>query len=438
VPTPRHVDLAISAAWVIPIEPAGALTGHVVLVDGGRIVAVVPEAAAARDYLPRERITLDRHALLPGLVNAHTHTAMTLLRGIADDVPLATWLEHHIWPREAKFVTPEFVQDGVAIGAAEMLRGGITCCNDMYFYPDAAARAYQAAGMRAVLGLPVLDFPTPYASDADAYLQAGLAARDAFKHAPRLTFMLAPHAPYTVSDATFEKIVTYAHQLDLPIQTHLHETRRELDDATSATGASPLVRLDRLGVTGPGFVAIHAVHLAPGDVELLARQHCHVVHCPTSNLKLASGIAPIAQLCAHDVNVAIGTDGPASNNRQDVLAEMRLAALLAKVHASDAAALRAQQVLEMATLGGARALGLDERIGSLVAGKEADLVAVNLGELDDAPVYDPISHLVHVAGRERVTDVWVAGERIVRDRKLPLLDEPALLARAKLWQQKLA
>ncbi len=371
-------------------------------------------------------------------MNAHAHTAMTLLRGIADDVPLATWLEQHIWPREAKFVTPEFVQDGVTIGAAEMLRGGITCCNDMYFYPDAAARAYQAAGMRAVLGLPVLDFPTPYASDADGYLQAGLAARDAFKHAPRLSFMLAPHAPYTVGDATFEKIVTYAHQLDLPIQTHLQETQRELDEAIAATGASPLVRLDRLGVTGPGFVAIHAVHLAPGDIELLARQRCHVVHCPTSNLKLASGIAPIAQLCAHDVNVAIGTDGPASNNRQDLLAEMRLAALLAKVRASDAAALPAQQVIEMATLGGARALGLHERIGSLVAGKEADLVAVNLGELDDAPVYDPISHLVHVAGRERVTNVWVGGERIVRDRRLMTLDEPALLARAQLWQQKLA
>jgi 5-methylthioadenosine/S-adenosylhomocysteine deaminase len=438
MPTPRHVDLAISAPWVVPIEPAGALTGHVVLVDGGRIVAVVPEAAAARDYLARERITLDRHLLMPGLVNAHAHTAMTLLRGIADDVPLATWLEQHIWPREARFVTPEFVQDGVAVGAAEMLRGGITCCNDMYFYPDAAARAYQAAGMRAVLGLPVLDFPTPYASDADGYLQAGLATRDAFKHAPRLGFMLAPHAPYTVGDATFEKIVTYAHQLDLPIQLHLQETQRELDDAIAATGVSPLVRLDRLGVTGPGFVAIHSVHLAPGDIELLARQRCHVVHCPTSNLKLASGIAPVAQLCAQGVNVALGTDGPASNNRQDVFAEMRLAALLAKVRSRDAAALPAQQVIEIATLGGAKALGLDDRIGSLVAGKEADLIAVNLSELDDAPLYDPISHLVHVAGRERVTNVWVGGDRIVRDRQVTTLDGPALLARARLWQQKLA
>jgi len=433
----RHVDLAIHAKWVVPIEPAGVLVDHVVLVDGDAIVDVVPHDAAS-SYIAHATVTLDRHALLPGLVNAHAHTAMTLMRGIADDVPLSTWLEQHIWPREGRFVSAEFVYDGVSIGAAEMLRGGVTCCNDMYFYPDSAARAYQAAGMRAVLGLPILDFPTPYASDADGYLQAGLAARDAFKHAPRLSFMLAPHAPYTVGDATFERIVTYAHQLDLPIQTHLHETQREVDDSLAAYGVTPLVRLDRLGVTGPAFVAVHAVHLSDADIELLARQRCNVVHCPTSNLKLASGIAPIAALLARDVNVALGTDGAASNNRQDVLAEMRLAALIAKVRSGDAAAVPAQQALKMATLGGACALGLGESIGSIVAGKKADLAAIDLGQLDDAPLYDPISHLVHVTGRERVSDVWVAGERVVNDRRLATLDEAGLLARAQLWQQKLA
>ena len=319
----RHVDLAIHARWVVPIEPAGVLADHVVLIDGDAIVDIVPHDAT-QAYLPHATVTLDQHALLPGLVNAHAHTAMTLMRGIADDVPLSTWLEQHIWPREGRFVSAEYVYDGVSIGAAEMLRGGVTCCNDMYFYPDASARAYQAAGMRAVLGLPILDFPTPYASDADGYLQAGLAARDAFKHAPRLSFMLAPHAPYTVGDATFERIVTYAHQLDLPIQTHLHETQREIDEAVAAHGVTPLVRLDRLGVTGPTFVAVHAVHLSAGDIELLARQRCNVVHCPTSNLKLASGIAPIDALLANDINVALGTDGAASNNRQDVLAAYSL------------------------------------------------------------------------------------------------------------------
>ena len=434
----RHVDLAITAAFVIPVEPAGVLDGHTVLVDAGRIVAVVPPAVAARDYLPRSRVDLPRHALLPGLVNAHTHAAMSLMRGIADDLHLEEWLRDQIWPREGRFVTPEFVQDGVLLAAHEMLTGGITCCNDMYFYPEAAARAYQAAGMRAVLGLPVLDFPTPYASDGDGYLQAGLAARDAFKHAPRLTWMIAPHAPYTVGDATFGKIVTFARQLDLPIQTHLQETKSELATALAASGESPLARLDRLGATGPGFVAIHAVHLAPGDLDRLAAQGCSVVHCPASNMKLASGIAPVCELAAGGVNLALGTDGAASNNRLDLFGEMRLASLLAKVASGDAASLPAADVLRMATLGGARALSLDERIGSIVAGKEADLIAVDMSELADAPVYDPISHLVHVTSRERVTDVWVGGERIVRERRLTTIDGAALAGRVRLWQQKLA
>jgi 5-methylthioadenosine/S-adenosylhomocysteine deaminase len=434
----RHVDLAIRAAFVIPVEPAGVLRGHTVLVDAGRIVAIAAPEVAERDYLPRARVDLPRHALLPGLVNAHTHAAMSLMRGIADDVHLEEWLHDHIWPREARFVTPEFVHDGVLLAAYEMLTGGITCSNDMYFFPDAAARAYQAAGLRAVLGLPVLDFPTPYASDGDGYLQAGLAARDAFKHAPRLTWMMAPHAPYTVGDPNLEKIVTFAHQLDLPIQTHLQETRSELDTALAQTGETPLARLDRMGATGPGFVAIHAVHLGPGDRDRLAAQGCSVVHCPASNMKLASGIAPVTELLAAGINVALGTDGAASNNRLDLFGEMRLASLLAKIATGDAAALPAAEVLRMATLGGARALSLDDRIGSLVAGKDADCIAVDMGELADAPVYDPISHLVHVTSRERVTDVWVGGERIVRDRRLTTVDIAALAGRVRLWQQRLA
>ena len=435
--SPRHVDLALSARWILPIEPPGVLADHVVLVDAGRIVAVAPREHAARDYLPRESLELPDHVLMPGLVNAHTHTAMSLMRGIADDVPLASWLSDHIWPREAKFVSPEFVYDGALLGAAEMLRGGITCCNDMYFFPDASARAYQAAGMRAVLGLPVLDFPTPYASDADAYLQAGLAARDAFKHAPRLTFMLAPHAPYTVGDATFARIVTYARQLDLPLQTHVQETRRELDESVAQTGETPLARLDRLGATGAGFVAVHCVHLTDVDQALLAAQGCNVVHCPASNMKLASGIAPVASLLSRGVNVALGTDGPASNNRLDLFAEMRLASLLAKVSTGDAAALPAKTVLRMATLGGARALSLDTLVGTLEPGKHADIIAVDLSVLDDAPVYDIESHLVHVASRERVSDVWIAGERVVRERALVQVDEAALAARTALWRGRL-
>ena len=434
---PRTVDLRIDAQWIVPVEPAGALSGHALLVDGGKIVALLPAAEATRSYAPRERVDLPHHVLLPGLVNAHTHSAMTLLRGIADDVPLHAWLTEHIWPREARFVSPDFVHDGTLVAAAEMLKGGVTCCSDMYFYPDAAARAYEAAGMRAMLGLPVLDFPTPYAADADAYLQAGLAARDAWRHAPRLAFSLAPHAPYTVSDATWEKIVVLSRELDLPIQTHLQETRAELDDALRDSGATPLARLDRLGATGPSFIAIHAVHPGAGDVELLAAQHCHVVHCPASNLKLASGIAPVSDYLARGINVALGSDGAASNNRLDVFGEMRLAALIAKVAASDAAAVPAAAALRMATLAGAQALGQEHLIGSLQAGKQADVIAVDLGGAAGVPCYDPVSHLVHVVGRDQVSDVWIDGERRVADQRLTSLDEAAIVARAGAWRERL-
>jgi 5-methylthioadenosine/S-adenosylhomocysteine deaminase len=434
---PEPVDLRLDARWIVPVEPAGALSAHALIVDGGRIVAVLPQSDADLRFAPRQRLVLGTHVLLPGLVNAHTHAAMTLFRGIADDVPLKDWLEGHIWPREARFVTRAFVADGVRLAAAEMLKGGITCCNDMYFYPDAAGPAFVELGMRALLGLPVLDFPTPYAADPDGYLQAGLAARDALKHEPRLSFSLAPHAPYTVGDATFERIVMYARQLDLPIQTHIAETAHEVEESRARHGESPLARLHRLGATGPSFIAIHGVHFDAADLDLLATHGGHVVHCPASNMKLASGVAPVAALLARGIDVALGTDGAASNNRLDLFGEMRLATLLAKVTTSDPSALPAMDLLRCATLGGARALGQEARLGSLVAGKEADIVAVDLGRLEATPCYDPVSHLVHVSGREAVTDVWVGGERIVADRTLTTADEGAIMARARAWQERL-
>lgn len=433
----RSVDLRIDARWIVPVEPAGALQHHALIVDDGRIVALAKDADADRDFTPRTHVSLPEHVLIPGLVNAHTHTAMTLLRGIADDVPLKVWLEEHIWPRESQFVAPEFVHDGTLLGAAEMLRGGITCCNDMYFFPEAAARAYEEAGMRAMLGMPILDFPTPYAADADAYLQRGLAARDAWKDAPRLSFSLAPHAPYTVGDATWNMVVVYARQLDLSIQTHVAETQAEVDEARAATHETPLARLDRLGATGPAFIAIHAVHLAPGDLDRLATQGCHVVHCPGSNMKLASGIAPLTALLARDINVALGTDGAASNNRLDLFGEMRLASLLAKVATGDAAAVPAATALRMATINGAAALGLDAQIGSLTIGKQADVTAVRIADIETLPMYDPVSHLVHAAGREHVSDVWVAGQRVVDAGRLTTVDAAALASRARAWQQRL-
>jgi 5-methylthioadenosine/S-adenosylhomocysteine deaminase len=433
----RTVDLRIDAAWIVPVEPAGTLAGHSLIVDTGRIVDLLPSSAADGKYLPRERASLPTHVLVPGFVNAHTHSAMTLMRGIADDVPLKPWLTQHVWPREGRFLSPEFVHDGTLLACAEMLRGGVTTCNDMYFYPGDAARAYEESGMRALIGMPILDFPTAYAADADACLARGLEARDAWKHVPHIAFALAPHAPYTVGDATFAKVVTYARQLDLAIETHLAETRAEVDEARAATGTTPLARLDALGATGPNFIAVHAVHLDDRDIATLVRHRCHVVHCPASNMKLASGIAPVAKLLEAGVNVALGTDGAASNNRLDMLSEMRLASLLAKVSTGDAAALPAHAALAMATLGGARALGFEDVAGSLARGKEADAVAIDLGGIAAQPVFDPVSHLVNVAERSDVSDVWVRGRRMVASRSLVALDESAILARTRIWQHKL-
>ena len=433
----KTIDLRLDARWTVPVVPRGALTAHAVIVDDGRIAAIAPCADADREYAAREHLKLPTHALLPGLVNAHTHSAMSLLRGSADDIGLTQWLEDHIWPLERAFLSPDFVHDGTLLAAAEMLCGGVTCCNDQYFFPDAAARAYAASGMRAMLGLAVLDFPTAYAADAEGYLQAGLAARDRWKHEPLLTFSLAPHAPYTVADASWRKIVVYARQLDLPIQTHLLETRGERARSMAEFSIHPLQRLDLLGVTGPGFIAVHGTHLEARDIALLAAQGCHVVHCPISNLKLASGIAPVAELMRHGVNVALGTDGAASNNRLDIFGEARVAALLAKGVSGDAAAIPAAEALEMATLNGARALGLDGDIGSLEPGKQADLIAVDLGQAVHAPCYEPVSHLIHVTGRDQVTDTWVAGRRVVAGGRLTRIDIDELGGRVRYWQDRL-
>ena len=432
-----NVDLRLDARWVIPVASVGALPEHSVLIDGGRIVAVLPTAIAATRYVAREHRKLNTHALIPGLVNAHGHAAMTLMRGLADDLPLDRWLQEYIWPRENAHVSPEFVGDGSLLAAGEMVRGGITCCNDMYFFPEATATSLRRVGMRAMIGLAVLEFPTPYAADAADYLGKGLAMRDTFRQDPLLSFALAPHAPYTVSDASLGQIVTYAEQLDLPIQIHLHETASEIADSRKQYGKRPLARLDDLGAVGPGFQAIHAVHLEFEEIALLRERGAGVVHCPSSNLKLASGIAPVAAMLQAKLNLALGTDGAASNNRLDLFEEMRLAALLAKGASGSAATLPAQQALECATLGGARVLGLDKVIGSIEAGKAADLVAVDLAAIESQPCFDPVSHLVYVCGRRDVTDVWVAGKAVLNHRQLLHVATDELSARAQYWQERL-
>jgi 5-methylthioadenosine/S-adenosylhomocysteine deaminase len=435
----QPIDLLLGARWVIPVEPPeSALADHSVAVNAGRILEVLPTADAERRYAPAERVRLDSHALIPGLVNLHTHAAMTLMRGLADDLPLMNWLKDHIWPAEAKHASAEFVHDGTLLACAEMLRAGITCFNEMYFFPEAAARAAIEAGMRAALGIIALEFPTPYAADAGDYLAKGLAARDTLKEEPLLSFCMAPHAPYTVSDRTFSKIVTMAEELDLPIHIHLHETRHEIEESVAQFRARPLERLRALGVVGPRLIAVHAVHMNEPEIDLLARFGASVAHCPSSNLKLASGFAPIAAMLGRGINIGIGTDGAASNNRLDLFQEMRTAALLAKAVANDAEAMPAHQALAAATLNGARALGLDAAIGSIAPGKFADLCAVAIEPPELAPCYDPVSHLVYSAGREHVTDVWVAGRPRVRNRALVKFDHASLNRRILLWQNKLA
>ncbi|MGE0357700.1 MAG: TRZ/ATZ family hydrolase [Burkholderiales bacterium] len=434
----QQADCLIHAAWIAPVEPAGTLLeGHSIAVRDGRIAALLPEREARAAFAAPREVRLDRHLVIPGLVNLHGHAAMALLRGVADDLPLMTWLKEHVWPAEARHVGDEFVHDGSLLAAAEMLRGGTTCFNDMYFFPEATARAALRAGIRASLGMIAVEFPSAYAPDAAGYLHKGLAMRDAYLGEELLSFCLAPHAPYTVSDETLSKIATLAEEIDSPVHTHLHETADEIAHGLAEHGVRPLERLRRLGLVGPRLIAVHAVHLEDHEKDLLARQGASIAHCPSSNLKLASGIAPIASCRARGITVGLGTDGAASNNRLDVLGEMRTAALLAKGASGDARALGAHEALRMATLDGARALGLDARIGSIVPGKLADLAAVELSSFETLPCYDPVSDLVYAAGREHVTHVWVAGEARLVERRLTGLDEDEIRAKAAWWRQRI-
>jgi 5-methylthioadenosine/S-adenosylhomocysteine deaminase len=430
-------DLLLLPQWVVPVEPEGVLLDHAVVVQGGRILDMLPADAAQARYAATQTIALPGRALIPGLINLHGHAAMSLLRGFADDLPLMDWLNQRIWPAEKQHVSEAFVRDGTLLAAAEMLSGGITACNDMYFFPQAAGEAFLQAGMRATLGMIVLEFPSAYAVDADDYLARGLSVRDELKDEPLLSFAFAPHAPYTIADATFGRINTLAEQLSLPVHTHIHETTDEISDSLKQYGLRPLERLARLGLLGPNFIGVHAVHVNDAEVELLAQHGCHVAHCPSSNLKLASGIAPAAKFAAAGVNFGFGTDGAASNNRLDLFAEMRLAALLAKGASGMATALPAASALKAATLDAAHALNLDNRIGSIAVGKRADLVAVDLHTLSSQPVFDPVSHLVYVAGREHVTHVWVDGQLKLNDRCLVNLEPDDLIARAAYWRSKL-
>ncbi|MDR2677995.1 MAG: TRZ/ATZ family hydrolase [Zoogloeaceae bacterium] len=433
---PETPDLLLHARWLVQPHTKTLLEDYAVAIHDGNITDILPAALADTRYAQaRERIALPQHVLMPGLINLHTHAAMTLLRGIADDLPFMEWLHQHIWPAEAKWVSPQFVYDGTLLACAEMLKGGITCFNDMYFFPDDAATAVAESGIRAALGITVLEFPNAWAKNADEYLEKGLATRERWRNHPNLSFCLAPHAPYSVDDTSFVRVRDLAAQLDLPVHLHIHETETEIHEHEARHGCRPLTRLEGLGLLTPRLIGVHAVHLDAGEIALLAQRGCHVAHCPTSNLKLGSGVAPLAALLEAGINVGLGTDGAASNNRLDLFQEMRLASLLAKGFLGhDASTVPAWQALRMATCNAARALGLGEKTGTLATGYAADLIAVDLDCPELQPCFDPVSHLVHCAGREHVSHVWVGGTCRVSAKTL-LDSSPATLnQRARLWR----
>lgn len=436
--TAAPLDLLLLPTWLVPVEPAGVvLKEHGLGIRDGRIAFIGPRAAALKLSASEVR-ELPGMLLCPGLINAHGHAAMTLFRGLADDLPLMTWLEKHIWPAETKWVDEAFVRDGTDLAIAEQLKGGITCFSDMYFFPKVASDCVHNSGMRAQIAIPILDFPIPGASSADEAIRQGIELFGDLKHHPRIKITFGPHAPYTVSDANLEKIRVIAEELDAAIHMHVHESAFEVQQSVEQTGERPLARLSRLGLLGPRFQAVHMTQISEDDLALLVESNTSVIHCPESNLKLASGFCPVERLWQAGVNVAIGTDGAASNNDLDLLGETRTAAMLAKAVSGSVTALDAHRALRMATLNGARAMGLEGEIGSLEVGKAADIVAFDLSGLAQQPIYDPVSQLIYATGRDSVKHLWVAGKQLLDNRQLTRMDEPQLTAMAIAWGQRIS
>jgi 5-methylthioadenosine/S-adenosylhomocysteine deaminase len=436
---PEACDLLVEAGYIVPVEPHGVvLEDHAVAVRDGVIVALLPRTEARARFAPAEVVSRPDGVLLPGFVNAHTHNPMTLMRGIADDLPLKVWLQQHIWPIEAAVMAPDFVADGITLAIAEMLRGGTTSCNENYFFPDVQAAVYKRHGFRARIGLPVIDFPTAWASGDDEYFDKAGAVHDQWRGDPLVAMAFAPHAPYTVNDANFERVRMLADQLDVPVHLHLHETAQEVEQSIKEHGQRPIARLDRLGLVNDRLIAVHMTQLTEAEIHLCAERGVSVVHCPESNLKLASGFCPACALERAGVNLAIGTDGCASNNDLDMVGETRTAALLAKAVAQDAAGFDAFTALRAATLGGAKAIGFDHLVGSLEPGKQADMACIELGDLETQPLHHVVSQLVYAAGRHQVSDVWIAGAAKLRRRELVDMDPAALVANARQWRTRMA
>ena len=433
-----NIDILIHARWIIPVEPEDTVyENYALAVKNDKIVALLSSKDAKRKFKAKEELTLENHALIPGLINAHTHAAMTLFRGLANDLPLMDWLNNHIWPSEKKWISPVFVKDGTKLAIAEMIRSGTTCFNDMYFFSDNTAEVCVNIGMRAVIGLIVIDIPTSWASTSDEYITKGEYIHDTFKHNPLISTAFAPHAPYTVSDDSLKRIAVLAEELDVPIHMHIHETNDEIEQSIKQYGKRPLSRLSDLGLLSSRLIAVHMTQLEKNEIDELKRTRVSVAHCPESNLKLASGLCPIGELQKNNINVCIGTDGAASNNDLDMIGEMHTAALLAKGVSNDCICSDSHTTLRMATLNGAKALGLNKLIGSLKKGKQADVVAIDLNQIETIPLYEPLSQIIYAADRRQISDVWIAGKRLLENRELTTLKYEELLENSKLWGEKI-
>jgi 5-methylthioadenosine/S-adenosylhomocysteine deaminase len=438
-PTELEADSLLTPRWLVPMDtPNKVLEGHSLALAGSRIVAIGPTSELEANFPCAQQTTLPSHMLLPGFINAHTHAPMNLLRGFADDLPLQPWLEQKIWPSEARFMSEDYVSDGSRLAIAEMLLGGTTTFTDMYFFADSTAQVADELGIRAHLASPVFDFPTVWARDSDEYISKATALLDRYRHHPRINVLFGPHAPYTVSDGPLRKLAVLAEELDVGLHIHLHENAAEIAQAVSTTGLRPLQRLHQLDLLSPRLQAVHMTQLTADEIELLAAHKVNVVHCPASNMKLASGVCPVHSLISAGVNVALGTDGSASNNSLDILSDTKLAALLAKCSTGDASALNAWEALAMATRNGAIALGQDHELGTLEVGKLADLVAIDLDHPFTQPVFDPVSTVVYSAQRAQVSHVWVHGQLLVREHRLTRLDYSDCLQRAKRWGTEIA
>ena len=434
----KNASIIISASWIFTSNSADQLlSDYSIVIKGNQIIDLVHQSKVFDEYDAEEIYQLTDHILIPGLINTHTHAAMSLFKGFSDDLPLQDWLNNYIWPAEKKFVNSSFVKDGSMLALSEMIKAGVTTFNDMYFYPESTAEASIELGVRSNVGLVVLDFPTNYAADPEDYLVKGFEFRDRWRSEELITTSIAPHAPYSVSDEAFSLINTYSEELGINIHMHLHETQWEIEDSVKRYGITPVQRLNNLGIINPSLIAAHCVHLNDQDMATLAKNKVSIVHNPSSNMKLGSGIADVAKMIKQNLNISLGTDSSASNNRLDIMEEMRLAALLTKGKNKSPELLSATQAIKMATINGAKTLGLDSIIGSIEKNKIADLVAIDLNSIENQPIYNPLATLVYSSSKSDVSYVWINGKIKLKEKELVNLDQEKIIQMAKIWQKRI-